>query len=739
MRRGLLVLLLAASPALGASYYVDCDNGNDATAGTSTTAPWRTLAKVNASTFVAGDTIALARGCVWYEELTPPSSGSAGLPITFTAYGSGDPPWIDGTVLKNDVADWTADATLNIWSTTVASGTTVLELDGMGGTVKAAKADLAANGDYVVESTTLYLYSTGRPTTVWSDIRSWERTKCVNVNAKNYLTFRGIGVRRWRSYGFWTNGDEIDLQFCEAWFGNPDTNVGAHAVSTSGAGSAGDVRVTHCTLHYPGGIGIYWATAGTLTVTNSIIAGARAWGIQVNGAGSASYDYSLVDGNCMSNGIGGNPQTTGAVTDGGHNVFIDLGDIAPLAYPVYSTIHTDDASGSGAVPTFLGDVIAEFGARVGGPYPLSAAAICARSVGQEATWSAWRAAGQIDLGSHSWSHIYAIQDWNGGGNDPALAIQYTGTGTAATVTKSNTTYHLTTAVTGGPGGEDLDYDLKAAAYESADELCDAIDALAVYTCTNNTGYTGVNLYVHTTNLAEVSGQDIKTAPYSLAYDKSATLKDEIRSCVDWLRANVYAGQEVDITHTWPGGERDGTADALVTAGRASQCVIGDYAGQLFWGSWSGGCLGRWSGEPIAGHTTDEIRALARTVALYSAVHMGRPLNITFHPTAPPTYNTTAVEIGVLLDQLLAVGTTYVGQTELMRLLMRDVRWSPAGSAWPQVYRRPAVYAPIVPVSGSPLIDAGAATALTTDILGRPIQGTPDIGAYEYQPASVDAE
>ncbi|KKS30258.1 MAG: hypothetical protein UV60_C0004G0031 [Parcubacteria group bacterium GW2011_GWA2_43_11] len=35
--------------------------------------------------------------------------------------------------------------------------------------------------------------------------------------------------------------------------------------------------------------------------------------------------------------------------------------------------------------------------------------------------------------------------------------------------------------------------------------------------------------------------------------------------------------------------------------------------------------------------------------------------------------------------------------------------------------------------GSPLIDAGTSVGLTTDFAGNPIYGTPDIGAYEYQP------
>ncbi|HCC04798.1 TPA: hypothetical protein DEP58_00650 [Patescibacteria group bacterium] len=37
---------------------------------------------------------------------------------------------------------------------------------------------------------------------------------------------------------------------------------------------------------------------------------------------------------------------------------------------------------------------------------------------------------------------------------------------------------------------------------------------------------------------------------------------------------------------------------------------------------------------------------------------------------------------------------------------------------------------------SPLIDAGTSVGLTTDYAGKPIYGTPDIGAYEYQPPHI---
>jgi hypothetical protein len=66
---------------------------------------YKTVADINACTFAAGDTILFRQGQTWREQLTMPSSGSAGLPITFGEYGTGALPIITGADL---VGTWTA-------------------------------------------------------------------------------------------------------------------------------------------------------------------------------------------------------------------------------------------------------------------------------------------------------------------------------------------------------------------------------------------------------------------------------------------------------------------------------------------------------------------------------------------------------------------------------------------------------------------------------------------------------
>jgi len=96
-----------------ATYYVS-PNGNDANSGTSTTAPWKTLAKVNSFTFSPGNLILLKSGGVWNETLAPKGSGSVGSPIVIDKYDGTARPVINGggkingssTVLLNKLSYW---------------------------------------------------------------------------------------------------------------------------------------------------------------------------------------------------------------------------------------------------------------------------------------------------------------------------------------------------------------------------------------------------------------------------------------------------------------------------------------------------------------------------------------------------------------------------------------------------------------------------------------------------------
>ena len=105
MKKILLTIMLVFSfiftcslVGVAADYYVDATRGDDSNPGINSSLPWKTLAKVTASSFNPGDNIFLKRGEVWEERLQVSSSGESGNPITYTAYGTGPNPKIKCTV-----------------------------------------------------------------------------------------------------------------------------------------------------------------------------------------------------------------------------------------------------------------------------------------------------------------------------------------------------------------------------------------------------------------------------------------------------------------------------------------------------------------------------------------------------------------------------------------------------------------------------------------------------------------
>ena len=85
------------SLAMSADYYVDSFDGSDANVGWSQLQPWKSIFKVNSTLFKPADVIHLKCGGLWREMLKPRKGGASGAPITFTSYGTGRQPIIDGS------------------------------------------------------------------------------------------------------------------------------------------------------------------------------------------------------------------------------------------------------------------------------------------------------------------------------------------------------------------------------------------------------------------------------------------------------------------------------------------------------------------------------------------------------------------------------------------------------------------------------------------------------------------
>ena len=75
---GLLAVIPTPALAANTTYYVDAVAGIDTNTGPDQAHPWKSLGKVNATTFGAGDRILLKSGSTWTGQLWPKGSGAAG-------------------------------------------------------------------------------------------------------------------------------------------------------------------------------------------------------------------------------------------------------------------------------------------------------------------------------------------------------------------------------------------------------------------------------------------------------------------------------------------------------------------------------------------------------------------------------------------------------------------------------------------------------------------------------------
>ena len=90
----LLPLILLKIPTQSATYYLS-PTGNDEHSGTSPSAAWLSLDKLNQTTFQPEDVILLESDGIWYGNLKLNGSGATGKPITLSSYGKGAMPVIN--------------------------------------------------------------------------------------------------------------------------------------------------------------------------------------------------------------------------------------------------------------------------------------------------------------------------------------------------------------------------------------------------------------------------------------------------------------------------------------------------------------------------------------------------------------------------------------------------------------------------------------------------------------------
>ncbi len=561
--------------ARASTYYVSASTGNDANAGSSSAAAWQTIAKVNAQAFAAGDSILLKRGDVWNESLVPPSSGSSGNPIAFDAYGTGAPPTLTG-YYAIPASGW-VNVTGNAWKAAVPATFTTVNFCLFGSVwgqkVGAATTNLTAQWDFYLASGHLYVYSVGNPANYAPDgativPMALSNVPVININGKSWLTFQHLLVNWFDQYGVYVQGTSDHLVFAnmEADSMIPQGTQPLGFYVNESTPGPGDLKIYNSEAHmnYDGFRLDGVATAVTM-VNDKAYANRDA--ALVDNTGAVTYSYCHFYASSLA--VAGSTDVlwvsgTGPIAGAG-NV---AADVAPAVqawqrYPAEVTLTVDDAGMTTGADTYYAGTVLPIADAAG--VPVGAAitvGYTARITPIVAEIQGWINAGR-DVTSHSVSHTYYT-------NTDALDIQYTGTGTAATLAISGKV--LTITVTGA--ADSVSYNLAQGQPQGTIlGLEQALTGTGHFTATENPtcqGPYGTGCSANTKeallaqDLADVSGQNVKSAVYAMQLDVTRLTTDEITLSRQWMTANL-TGLPATPVYVYPGGYETPTMQGIAAS------------------------------------------------------------------------------------------------------------------------------------------------------------------------------
>lgn len=305
-----------------AVYHVDATGGNDSNNGTS--APWKTIAKVNSSRFLPGDSILFKKGETWREVLSFPSSGSMGNVITFGAYGSGMNPIISGSDLIT--AGWAKDSN-SIWKATVTTKPNVVYFNGTLGKKVTTKAGITSEFQWFWASNVLYVWSptNSNPSVYYNKPGIEAGSKSFGVirtNDKSYVTVDGITVRD----GNTSNVNAGSASVIGIVFQNCIVERASESgFDLKGSVTPASVTIDHCMIRSNGTWGIWVqqtytaATFSNNTITGNVLASVR------DSMYYAGIEGQLGNANIFGNKIYANVSSFG--TDQIHGIYVDASAI----------------------------------------------------------------------------------------------------------------------------------------------------------------------------------------------------------------------------------------------------------------------------------------------------------------------------------------------------------------------------------------------------------------------------
>ena len=411
-----LFITLSAATAWGTTYYVSSSSGNDANAGTSAGAAWQTVAKVNAQTFLPGDSILFKRGDVWNESLVPSSSGASGNPITVDAYGAGPAPILSGYYAV-PASSWVL-VSGNAWKAPVPSTFTTINFCLFGSVwgqkVGASTANLVDQWDFYFANGYLYVYSaSGSPATYYGEPivpMALTNTPVINVNGKSWLTFQHFLINWFDQYGVYVHGASDHLVFAnmEADSMIPQGTQPLGFYVNESAPGPSDLKIYNSEAHLNYDGFRFDGSATAITMINDK-AYANRDGALVDNTSAVTYSYCHFYASSLA--VAGSTDvlwTSGTgPTAGAGNIAADTSPTVQAwkRYPAQVSLTVDDAGMTAGADTYYANTVlptadaagVAVGAAITVGYPLAQTLI--------PTFQGWINAGR-DVTSHSISHTY---------------------------------------------------------------------------------------------------------------------------------------------------------------------------------------------------------------------------------------------------------------------------------------------------------------------------------------------
>jgi hypothetical protein len=749
---GVMLHLILCANASATTYYVSSSTGSDANNGTSSTTAWQTIAHVNGQTFNPGDSVLFKRGDVWNESLTPPSSGSSGSPITFDAYGTGAAPNLTGYYAVPTTA-WVL-VTGNAWKAPVPSTYTAINFCLFGSIwgqkVSAVSSNLTAQWDFYLANGYVYVFSVGNPATYYNEAivpMALSNVPVINVNGKSWLTFQHFLVNWFDQYGVYVQGTSDHLVFAnmEADSMIPQGTQPLGFYVDESAPGPGDIKIYNAEAHLNYDGFRFDGTATAITMVNDK-GYANRDGALVDNTGAVTYSYCHFYASSLA--VAGSTDVewtsgTGPIAGAG-NIAVDTPAAVQVwqRYPAEVTLTVDDAGMTPGADTYYAGTVLPVADAAG--VPVGAAITVGYPLAQTlvSEFQGWINAGR-DVTSHSISHTYYV-------NPDALDIQYIGSGTAATLNISSNTLSIT--VTGA--SDSVSYNLAQGQPQGTMlGLAEALAATGKYTysfltpCQGPYG-TGCSAYTAAAllsqDLANVSGQDVKSAVYHMQLNITQLTTDEINLSRQWMTTNL-TGLPATPVYVYPGGYET-TAMQGITEGvpytgargalKEDLGVLDTYAdGFNVQNITSFGVNPSWMGASGVTPTilNQKIQALVWKQSVW-----GVPWGIFWHLNELTQDDPVGgTEITNLIQDFKNDGATVQTNTGLVNWLHGGTQET--GTDGNYYYKRPATSMTLDfrPTKNSPVVDAGEnlGTAYALDINGvnQNSYGSGwEIGAHVYQ-------